>query len=51
MLILGIVLLLVGWLFGVGLLMILGLILAVIGALLWAAGAAGHPVGGRNHYW
>lgn len=51
MLILGIVLLLVGWLLGIGLLVMLGLILAVIGVVLLLAGATGHAVGGRSHYW
>ena len=29
----------------------IGLILVVVGAVLWIAGAAGHEVGGRRHYY
>jgi membrane protein implicated in regulation of membrane protease activity len=50
MLILGIVLLLIGLLTGVALLWTIGLIFAVVGAVLWLLGAAGHQVGGRAHY-
>jgi hypothetical protein len=49
-LILGLVLLLLGWLTGIGILTTLGIILLVIGAVLWILGATGRPVGGRR-YW
>lgn len=51
MLILGLVLLVVGWLLGIGILETVGLVLIVVGALLWLLGSTGHPVGGRSHYW
>ena len=51
MLILGLVLMLIGFLFGVPLLWILGIVLAVIGAALWIAGSAGSQIGPRRHYW
>jgi hypothetical protein len=49
-LILGLILLLLGWLTGIGILTTLGIILLVIGAVLWILGAVGRPVGGRR-YW
>jgi membrane protein implicated in regulation of membrane protease activity len=49
-LILGLILLLIGWLTGIGILTTLGIILLVIGAVLWILGSTGRPVGGRR-YW
>jgi hypothetical protein len=46
MIVLGIILLLVGWLIGMGILETLGIILLVIGLVLMLVGVAG-PVGGR----
>jgi hypothetical protein len=43
MIILGLVLLLLGLLFGVSLLYVIGVVLVVIGALFWIAGNAGTP--------
>ena len=51
MIILGIILLVLGFLLSVPLLWTLGLVLLVIGAVLWVAGAAGHELGGRRHYY
>ncbi|MFD3677304.1 DUF6131 family protein [Streptomyces sp. NPDC058613] len=51
MIALGIVLLIIGWLLGISILWTLGIILLVIGAVLWIMGAVGHGVGGRRHYW
>ena len=51
MLILGLILLLIGWLTGIGILTTLGIILLVIGAVLWILGAVGRPVGGRRYWW
>jgi hypothetical protein len=50
-LILGLILLLLGWLTGIGILTTLGIILLVIGAVLWILGAVGRPVGGRRYWW
>ena len=50
MVILGLILLLLGLLFGVSLLYVIGLVLVVIGAVFWIAGSAGHAIGGRRHY-
>jgi hypothetical protein len=30
---------------------VIGLVLVAVGAILWIAGAAGHTVGGRRHYY
>jgi hypothetical protein len=50
-LVLGLVLLLLGWLTDIGILTTLGIILLVIGAVLWILGAMGRPVGGRRYWW
>jgi hypothetical protein len=47
----GVILLLLGYFLGISILYTLGGILVVIGLVLWIAGAAGHAVGGRPHYW
>ena len=51
MLILGLILLLIGWLTGIGILTTIGIILLVIGAVLWILGSPGSPVGGRRNCW
>ena len=51
MIILGLILLLLGFIFGISILWVLGLILLVIGAVLWIVGSTGRTVGGRSHYW
>jgi hypothetical protein len=51
MLILGLILLLLGWLTDIGILTTLGIILLVIGAVLWILGATGRMIGGRRHWW
>lgn len=51
MIVLGIILLVIGFLTGIGILWTIGIILAVIGAILWVLGAMGHAVAGRRHYW
>ncbi|MEU3726484.1 DUF6131 family protein [Streptomyces sp. NPDC031705] len=51
MIILGIILLIVGYVVGISILWTIGIILVVIGLILWILGALGHAVGGRRHYW
>jgi hypothetical protein len=51
MLVLGLVLLILGWLTDIGLLVTIGIVLLVIGAVLWILGATGRPVGGRRYWW
>jgi hypothetical protein len=50
MVVLGIVLLILGYLFAIPLLWTIGIVLVVIGAVLWILGSVGRPVGGRR-YW
>ena len=51
MITLGIILLLLALLFHVGVLWGLGVLLVLVGAVLWILGAAGREVGGRRHYY
>ncbi|MGA6156512.1 DUF6131 family protein [Stenotrophomonas sp. NPDC087984] len=51
MIVLGIILLVVGFLTGIAILWTIGIVILVIGAILWVLGAVGHAVGGRRHYW
>ncbi|MFD7630277.1 hypothetical protein ACFV7Q_30375 [Streptomyces sp. NPDC059851] len=51
MIVLGVILLIIGLVFGISILWTLGLILVLIGVVLWVLGAAGHAVAGRKHYW
>ncbi|MFF4398464.1 DUF6131 family protein [Streptomyces sp. NPDC001480] len=51
MIILGIILLVIGFVTGISILWTIGIILAVVGAILWVLGTTGHAVAGRHHYW
>jgi hypothetical protein len=51
MIILGIILALLGFILGISILWVLGLVLILVGAVLWIAGSAGREIGGRRHYW
>ncbi len=51
MIILGVILLLLGLLFHVSILWTIGIIVLIIGAVLFIAGSAGHAIGPRRHYW
>ncbi len=48
MIVLGVILLLIGYFTGISILYIIGGILVVIGIVLWVLGAVGRPVGGRK---
>jgi hypothetical protein len=50
MLILGLILLLLGFLLSVPILWTLGIILLVVGAVLFLLGSTGRQVGGRRHW-
>lgn len=50
MLLLGIILLVLGFVLGIQVLWIIGIVLLVIGAVLWILGAIGRPVAGRRHW-
>lgn len=47
---LGVVLILLGWLVGIGILETVGVILLVVGLVLLLLGSVGHPMGGRGHW-
>lgn len=51
MIALGVVLLIVGFIFAVPILWTIGIILLVIGLILALLGMAGREVGGRRHYY
>jgi len=51
MIILGIVLLIAGFLLKIHILWVIGVILLVIGVVLMLMGRMGHAVGGRRHYY
>ncbi|WP_169811038.1 DUF6131 family protein [Nocardia amamiensis] len=51
MIVLGLILLVLGWLLGIGLLTTVGIIVLIIGLVLLIAGSVGRPVGGRRWYY
>ena len=51
MLILGLILLILGFIFGISILWTLGIILLIVGAVLWILGSTGRAVGGRRHWY
>ena len=51
MLVLGLILLLLGLVFGIGILWTIGLVLVVVGLILLLLGRSGRTIGGRAHYW
>jgi len=50
MIILGLILLVIGFVTGISILWTIGIILLLIGLVLALMGAAGRAVGGRRHY-
>jgi hypothetical protein len=50
MIMLGIVLLIIGFITGIAILWTLGVLILIIGVVLWILGSLGHAVGGRRHY-
>jgi hypothetical protein len=50
MIILGILLLIIGFVAGIAILWTIGIVVVVIGLVLALLGMAGHAVGGRRHY-
>ncbi len=50
MIIFGLVLLLIGFITGIAILWTIGMILLVVGVVLWILGSMGRSVGGRRHY-
>lgn len=51
MIIFGAILMLLGFALGVSILWSLGVIVLIVGIVLWLLGAMGHSVGGRRHYY
>ena len=50
MIILGVLLLIIGFVTGIAILWTIGIVVVIIGAVLWILGSLGHAVGGRRHY-
>jgi hypothetical protein len=51
MIILGIILLVLGFVLKIAILWSIGILVLVVGLILVLLGAIGHAVGGRRHYW
>jgi len=51
MIILGVILLIIGFVAGISILWTIGIIVVVVGVALALLGMAGHAVGGRRHYY
>lgn len=51
MIVLGVILLILGAVFDISILWTIGVLLIVVGAILWILGSMGRAVGPRNHYW
>jgi hypothetical protein len=47
----GLILLLIGFVTGITILWTIGMIVLIVGLVLWLLGAMGHAVGGRRHYY
>ena len=51
MIILGLILLIIGFVLGISILWSIGIIVLIVGLILALFGAVGRGVGGRRHYW
>ncbi|WP_406238645.1 DUF6131 family protein [Nocardia sp. NBC_01009] len=51
MIVLGIILLILGFIFGIPILWTIGIVVLVIGLVLLLLGSTGRAVGGRRHYY
>ncbi len=51
MIVLGLIVLVIGWLASIPILTTIGAIVLVIGLVLLVLGQTGRAVGGRRHYW
>jgi hypothetical protein len=51
MIVLGLILLLIGLMASIPILYTIGIILLIVGVVLFALGSAGRAVGGRRHYY
>ncbi len=51
MIIIGVILLIIGFVSGIAIIWTIGIIALLVGLVLALLGAVGHAVGGRRHYW
>lgn len=51
MILFGLILLIIGFVTGISIVWTIGVIVLVVGLVLWLLGAMGHAVGGRRHYY
>jgi hypothetical protein len=51
MMVLGVVLLIIGFVAHIPILWTIGIVVLVVGVVLFLLGSAGRAVGGRRHYW
>lgn len=51
MITLGVILLILGIIFGSAILWTIGVLLVIVGAIAWLLGSMGRAVGGRRHYY
>lgn len=51
MIVLGVILLILGFIFHIAILWTIGIILVVIGVILFILGSMGRAIGGRRHYY
>lgn len=50
MIVFGLALLLIGYLAAIPILWSIGVVVLIVGLVLWVLGSLGHAVGGRRHY-
>jgi hypothetical protein len=51
MILLGLILLIIGFITGIAIVWTIGIVVLAVGLILILLGSIGHPVGGRRHYW
>jgi len=51
MVVFGLILLIIGFVLAFKILWTIGMIVLLVGLVLWVMGALGHAVGGRRHYY
>jgi hypothetical protein len=51
MIVLGIILLIIGFVAKIAIVWTIGIVVLVLGLIAILLGSIGHPVGGRRHYW
>ena len=51
MIVVGVILLILGFVFHINWLWVLGIVLLVIGAVFWLLGAVNRPIAGRRHWY